>query len=286
MARLSIKKETLRDLSIRSKNQCAFPGCSHPLLNAEGIYIAELCHIEAAEPGGQRFNPHQTDEERRSIDNLLFLCHRHHKETDDESEYTVARLREIKRAHEALPDVVFDSALLLQRLEEIAQEQASIRSCLQSASISNQAEAPVFPIVGPELREEWTPEHGRFYTSKTGPDTSFRYMMRDGWLHIEQVLPGGGKAYYEVNNEGSVRASRMPHALNEYRIIIPPEIVLHRETLTAKAGAKAVKTTLKWSLGHIVEHYQGETLVQLDCQARCTIDQATKTISVVAPGVA
>lgn len=70
MARLAILKDTIRDLAIRSKNQCAFPGCDQPLLGLTGDYIAELCHIEAAEPGGPRFNPQQSDEERRSYNNL------------------------------------------------------------------------------------------------------------------------------------------------------------------------------------------------------------------------
>src|SRR2546423_15165752 len=106
MARWAIPKSVLRDLSIVSKNKCAFPGCDHPILNLAGDYVAELCHIEAAEPGGPRFNPTQSDQERVSRDNLLFLCHAHHKETDNESVYTVARLKEIKRTHEILPAVV------------------------------------------------------------------------------------------------------------------------------------------------------------------------------------
>ena len=113
MSRLAIKKETLRNLAIRSKNQCAFPGCDHLVLNADGVYVAELCHIEAASPGGQRYNQSQTDEDRRSISNLLFLCHQHHKVTDDESEYSVSMLQKMKNKHEALPDVVFNSELLL-----------------------------------------------------------------------------------------------------------------------------------------------------------------------------
>ena len=99
MTRLAIKKEALRDLGIRSKNQCAFPGCDHLILNEKGEYIAELCHIEAAERGGPRFNPSQTDEERRSIENLIFLCHQHHKETDNEEIYTVDRLRGVGDVH-------------------------------------------------------------------------------------------------------------------------------------------------------------------------------------------
>lgn len=81
-----------------SGNECAYPDCNHPIFNDEGLYIAHLCHIHAAEKGGQRFNEDQTDEERRSPNNLLFLCHRHHKETDL---MTADELRIIKKEHES-----------------------------------------------------------------------------------------------------------------------------------------------------------------------------------------
>lgn len=54
-------------------------------------------------PGGPRYNERQTDEERRAYENLLLLCHPHHVEidNDDDNEYPVDRLRDIKQVHEA-----------------------------------------------------------------------------------------------------------------------------------------------------------------------------------------
>lgn len=83
-----------------SGNRCAFPGCNHPLINDAGQFIAETCHIEAAEPGGPRFNPQMTNEERRQKENLLLMCHRHHVETDDITKYSVERMLLIKADHE------------------------------------------------------------------------------------------------------------------------------------------------------------------------------------------
>ncbi|PXX17925.1 hypothetical protein C8R27_102165 [Nitrosomonas ureae] len=57
--------------------------------------------MEAAESKGERYNPTQNDEQRRSFDNLLILCHKHHVETDEVEEYPIQRLREIKATHEA-----------------------------------------------------------------------------------------------------------------------------------------------------------------------------------------
>lgn len=84
-----------------SGNQCSFPNCTHPILNEKHKLVAQLCHIEAAEKGGERFNENSNDEERRGYDNLLFLCYRHHVETDDTFEYTVPIMKEMKSNHEA-----------------------------------------------------------------------------------------------------------------------------------------------------------------------------------------
>ncbi|WP_286733051.1 MULTISPECIES: tetratricopeptide repeat protein [Sphingobacterium] len=100
MARTAPKASTLRQLFALSGNECAFPGCRHALVNNEGVYIAQLCHIEAAERNGQRYNEDQTDEERRAFENLILLCHEHHKVTDDVEKYGVSDLKLMKSNHE------------------------------------------------------------------------------------------------------------------------------------------------------------------------------------------
>ena len=77
MARLDIKDSTLKKLFALSGNRCAFPGCAQAVVNEHGDLIAEICHLEAANEGGQRYNPAQCDEARRSFDNLLILCPNH-----------------------------------------------------------------------------------------------------------------------------------------------------------------------------------------------------------------
>lgn len=100
MTKRIIKSETIKLLLLRSGNQCAFPNCNHPIFNDNNILIAQLCHIESVSPGGQRFNPNNSQEKNNSYENLLFMCYRHHKETDDTINYTVDKLKEIKYNHE------------------------------------------------------------------------------------------------------------------------------------------------------------------------------------------
>jgi len=102
MTRLAPKTEILRALFSRSGNQCAFPGCTHPIVNSNNKFIAQVCHIEAAKKGGERYNPDSSDEHRRSYDNLLILCYPHHIETDEIDKYPVGRLTKIKNEHEQL----------------------------------------------------------------------------------------------------------------------------------------------------------------------------------------
>lgn len=100
--RLAPTIEVAKRLFALSGNRCAFHDCDHAIFDKHGVFIAEVCHIEAAEPGGERFNPSMTNEQRRQIENLMLMCHEHHKVTDDVRQFSVQRMREMKARHEAL----------------------------------------------------------------------------------------------------------------------------------------------------------------------------------------
>ena len=72
MGRLTPKTNTLKALFAKSGNQCAFPGCDHPMINKKNQFIGQVCHIESALPGGERFNKESNDEFRRCYDCLLY----------------------------------------------------------------------------------------------------------------------------------------------------------------------------------------------------------------------
>lgn len=102
MARLDPTPKTKNRLFALSGNKCAFPDCDVIFVSTENeSNISNICHIEAAEEGGERYNPNSNDEERRSFENLILLCPNHHKVTDDVQTYTVGVLRAMKRTHEA-----------------------------------------------------------------------------------------------------------------------------------------------------------------------------------------
>lgn len=99
--RLAPTPDTLRELFLKSGNLCAFPGCERLMMNAGGAFTGQVCHIEAAEEGGERFNASMTNEERRAAANLFLMCYDHHQVTNDVAKYPVKVMRRIKRDHEA-----------------------------------------------------------------------------------------------------------------------------------------------------------------------------------------
>jgi hypothetical protein len=71
------------------------------MIDMNGTMIGEVCHIEAAEKGGPRFNAKMSNEDRRKQGNLFLLCPTHHRAVDATPKtYTVAKLRSMKETHE------------------------------------------------------------------------------------------------------------------------------------------------------------------------------------------
>lgn len=101
MSRIDPKPSVVKALFAVSGNRCAFPDCKQLLISNKGSFIGQLCHIEAASEKGPRYNPDQTEDERRSFNNLMLLCYEHHTEIDEYvDEFTVERLKQIKKVHE------------------------------------------------------------------------------------------------------------------------------------------------------------------------------------------
>lgn len=93
--------KTLKRLFGLSGNKCAFPGCNRRLVNQDNAKDSNICHIEAANIGGERYNQNMTDEQRADYDNLILLCVQHHDETNDVATYSVEEMKRLKRNHES-----------------------------------------------------------------------------------------------------------------------------------------------------------------------------------------
>lgn len=96
------KDETIKNLLEKSGNQCAFPGCCHPILNERNLFIAKLVTINKEESNeGERYDPDDQDASPLNKEsNLLFLCYRHYIETQDPAAYSPSILLDLKDMHE------------------------------------------------------------------------------------------------------------------------------------------------------------------------------------------
>jgi len=91
--------QTLKKLFGLSGNQCSFPSCTQVLVNEKNAKDSNICHIEGANEGSERYRKDMTDFERADYANLILLCVQHHDETNDEDKYTVSVLQKMKQDH-------------------------------------------------------------------------------------------------------------------------------------------------------------------------------------------
>jgi hypothetical protein len=132
--------------------RCSNPDCRRPTAAAnesqDGITIlGEAAHICAASPGGSRYDPTQTPEERKSKDNGIWLCRLHARVIDrDERTYTVQLLEEWKRSAQerAFREMVAPESPA--QKEEIARVRSQIDAADQAA------ETPEFDEIYARLR--------------------------------------------------------------------------------------------------------------------------------------
>jgi hypothetical protein len=101
-------EKTKEILARRAGFRCSNPKCrkltTGPQANpARTINIGVAAHVAAASPGGKRYDPNQTPEERKSISNGIWLCQSCAKLIDsDDVRYTVDLLQEWKSQSEAM----------------------------------------------------------------------------------------------------------------------------------------------------------------------------------------
>ncbi|HEY0789464.1 MAG TPA: HNH endonuclease [Chthoniobacterales bacterium] len=121
MERLEPKPSTLKALFARCGNECSFSGCIQPIVDDRGILVGEVCHINAVKKEDARYNASLSSEYLRSYDNLILLCHAHHRRIDAlAEEFSVEALTEMRAFHEkrvshkvfTVSDQLIDDALL------------------------------------------------------------------------------------------------------------------------------------------------------------------------------
>lgn len=103
MPRDDFDQKTKRSAAQRVAYRCCFENCGRPTIGAKDndisgtTNIGVACHICAASSNGPRYDPTMTPEERKSIENCIWMCQVHaHLIDEEEKKYTVEVLREWK----------------------------------------------------------------------------------------------------------------------------------------------------------------------------------------------
>lgn len=96
-----------RKLAERVAWRCSFPGCNNTTIgpssenNEDSINLGEAAHIYAASENGPRFNPAMSQDERKSIENAIWLCRQHARLIDiDYTNYSASTLVQWKKIAE------------------------------------------------------------------------------------------------------------------------------------------------------------------------------------------
>lgn len=99
---------TKRTLATRAAHFCSNPHCLKLTAgphsdSSEALTTGHAAHIHAASPNGPRFDPNQTQAQRKSVDNGLWLCRECGDLVDkDDAPHTPELLRQWRKNHEAM----------------------------------------------------------------------------------------------------------------------------------------------------------------------------------------
>lgn len=103
----SFLAKTRSSLALRAAHRCSFSGCGIATAGPSDagsenhVSIGVAAHIAAASPGGARYDPEMTTEQRVSINNGIWMCQTHSRLIDvNEAAYPTPLLHAMKTEHE------------------------------------------------------------------------------------------------------------------------------------------------------------------------------------------
>lgn len=105
---MGVKTKDIKILWSKSAGRCSMPDCrlclvaeSSDAVPSKNVLVGENCHIVGEKETSPRGRSMLTDDERSRYPNLILLCRNHHKVIDDdEHEWPIERLHQIKADHE------------------------------------------------------------------------------------------------------------------------------------------------------------------------------------------
>ncbi|VVO01558.1 hypothetical protein [Pseudomonas fluorescens] len=147
-------QSTVQRLRDRAGNVCSFPGCHvHTHGSAfngdKAVGVGVACHIKAAAPGGPRYDAKQTKDERRHLNNGIWMCQTHSKLIDaDDSAYSVKILRDWRHTAEARSNSLINQKSFTENEVKAAIEEGTVSTLQRWVNRSNDPfETPIAEVM-------------------------------------------------------------------------------------------------------------------------------------------
>lgn len=252
--------KTYKRLYALSGNQCAFPDCEENLVNSDNAQNSNICHIEAKNEGGERFNSNMTNKQRDDYPNLILLCVQHHDTTNDFSKYTVEKLKQMKQNHES----------------EVAEKISPKERASAIVKVVNKiAEIDIEKIQGSEVKFSFKPEDKIQYNNiKIYKPLFEKYKIYSTQLNT---------IYNEMDAEGSLKKSMILRNIQSIYLMIKGELNIetrqdiesHADTIIDKVKNKLFD---KLDNSHLDEESMGFAveIILIDAFMRCKILEEPK----------
>ncbi|MFT2007424.1 hypothetical protein ACMA1I_02010 [Pontibacter sp. 13R65] len=236
---------------------CSNPDCRMSTIgpNSEKNNITSIgvaAHISAAAEGGPRFNLSLTSQERQDIDNGIWLCQSCSRLIDrDTQKYT---------------------SDILQTWKTNAETEAGKKLNKQLSTGAIFIEKEDFETVKPNG-----------YYEKILQGYKVRFYLHGKFLHVEHEQAEGVISYYIFDENWNVVDTKWPYHLNEYEIIINPDLILKTSTEILTSGLIKETILMKWAkVAVIVKQPNGE-VVELHIEKGATINHLEKKIYIKSP---
>ena len=195
-------QKTLKRLYGLSGNICAFPDCNTLLVNTYNALDSNICHIEAANEYGERYNASMTDEQRADYPNLILLCRQCHDKTNDVSIYSVDVLKEMKKKHESL--------YLNQRINNNPSMLKNAINGISNISLNNITESERLDVYDPKLKLN-------FNSIKINYALIQEYKVYQGKINT---------LYDELERQGSIKKEKLLSNINQIYIRIKGKYII------------------------------------------------------------
>ncbi len=235
------KRTTIRRLDMSSGLECAAPDCKNLLIaKDEKSIISKICHIEAANEGGPRYNSKMTDDERRAYENLILLCDACHTIIDNkenEEDYPVDLLKKWKKEHEKK---VLSRTESYNELKKYPSAIATVINCIGASNLFNSKD-------------------NRNTNSYNLDDKITHNNLIDNKSIINEYKNYQGKIqklYTEIESEGSLKRSILLQNIKTIYIKVKNKYITNKniEILEIRKNADFIFDDVKNELWKIIEN--------------------------------